>query len=242
MMPETVRHESVVGSVCGPVVGRFALFGWLVPQPRCVASFSSGATLVRHTLGSALIECIALALEPCHRCRIGVAGPNVQLLTVLAGLVGVEQAEVLIEAFVDRRRGSPTATGREQEKAERETRSGSKPRLLPLSHIHLPANTATLCYTIYAECRLGTLWHICAGPAVAFSTGHNLRTGFDARVFPLPRSFRHLRPSHTSRSAAAYNILCLQLTRMAAASTFTAENELTFGRCRVTGLWLVDCW
>jgi len=145
MMPETVRHESVVGIVCGPVVGRFALFSWLVPQPRCVASFSSGATLVRHTLGSALIECIALALEPCHRCRIGVAGPNVQLLTVLAGLVGVEQAEVLIEAFVDRRCGSPTATGREHEKAERETRSGSKPRLLPRSHIHVQANTATLC-------------------------------------------------------------------------------------------------
>jgi hypothetical protein len=159
MMPETVRHESVVGIVCGPVVGRFALFSWLVAQPRCAVSLSSSATQVRHTLGSALIECIALALEPCHRCRIGVAGANIQLLTVLAGLVGIEQAEVLIEAFVDRRRGSPSATGREHEKAERETRSGSKPRLIPRSHIHVQANTATLCLRSTPNAGLGPLTH-----------------------------------------------------------------------------------
>ena len=145
MMHDRVRHESVVGIVCGPVVRRFAIFNRFVPQPRCAVSLSSGATLVRHTLSSALIKCVALALEPCHRCRIGVAGANVQLLTVLTGLVGVEQAEVLIEAFVDRRRGSPAATGREHEKAERETRSASKVRLLRRSHIHVQANTAILC-------------------------------------------------------------------------------------------------
>jgi hypothetical protein len=117
MMSERVLHESGVGNVRRSVVGRFALFSWLVQESRCAASLSSGSTLVRHTLSGALIECIALALEPCHRPRISVAGPNVQLLTVLTGLVRVEQAEVLIEAFIDRRRGRPAATGREHEKA-----------------------------------------------------------------------------------------------------------------------------
>src|ERR1700680_3040239 len=141
MMRERVQRESVVGNVCWTVVRRLVLFNWLVREPRCAVSLSRRATLVRHTLSGAQINRIALALEPCYRppirvarptrappgrepCyrpRIGVAGPNVQLLTVLTGLVGVEQAEVLIEAFVDRRRGSPAATGREDEKAKRET-------------------------------------------------------------------------------------------------------------------------
>ena len=184
MMPETVRHESVVGIVGRLVVERFAIFSWLVPQPRCAASLSSGATLVRHALGSALIECIALALEPCHRCRIGVAGPNVQLLTVLTGLVGVEQAEVLIEAFIDRRRGRPAATGREHEKAERETCATSKASLLPCSHINVQGNTATLRLRSTSNAGSKAFDVFSAGPAVSLSTCRNLPTGFNIRIFP----------------------------------------------------------
>jgi hypothetical protein len=167
MMRERVRRESVVGNVCWPVVRRFVLFNWLVREPRCAVSLSRRATLVRHTLSGAQIKCIALALEPCHRPRISVAGPNVQLLTVLTGLVGVEQAEVLIEAFVDRRRGSPAATGREHEKAERETRAASKASLLPCSHIHVQPNTATLCLRLTSNADSQPSDACCAGPAVS---------------------------------------------------------------------------
>jgi hypothetical protein len=37
-----------------------------------------------------LIQRVTLTLKPSHRCRIGVAGSNVQLLTILTRLVGVE--------------------------------------------------------------------------------------------------------------------------------------------------------
>ena len=145
MMHDRVRDESVVGNVLWPVARRPALFNWLLQEPRCAVSLGGGATLVSHTLSSALIKCVALALEACHRPRISVAGPNIQLLTAITRLVGVEQAEVLIETFVDRRRGSPAATGREHEKAERETPSASKATFLPCSRVHVQASSATVC-------------------------------------------------------------------------------------------------
>jgi hypothetical protein len=144
-MHDRVRDESVVGNVRRPVGRRPALLNWLVQEPRCAVSLGGGATLVSHTLSNALIKCVALALEPCHRPRISVAGPNIQLLTAVTRLVGVEQAEVLIETFVDRRRGSPAATGREHEKPERETPSVSKATFLPCSRIHVQASSATVC-------------------------------------------------------------------------------------------------
>jgi hypothetical protein len=50
------------------------------------------APLVSNTLRSPLVKRIPFALEPCHSRRIRVPGADIQLLTTLAGLVGVQQA------------------------------------------------------------------------------------------------------------------------------------------------------
>jgi hypothetical protein len=66
---------------------------------------------------SALVKRIALALQPRHRCRIGLTGPYVQSFAVLAGLVGVDQSQVLIQTFVDRHCRRP-ATSRKRNAAQ----------------------------------------------------------------------------------------------------------------------------
>jgi hypothetical protein len=94
-----------------------ALFLGLAAQAVRQRSSLRRAALVDDALGCALVELIAYALQTGHRCRIGVAGANVELLSVLAGHVGIDQAEVIIETLVDRRvRG---ACGRDREASQR---------------------------------------------------------------------------------------------------------------------------
>jgi hypothetical protein len=64
-----------------------------------------------------LVERVTRALEPCYSGRIGVPGADIQPLT-LTGLVRVQQAKVLVEAFVDRRCRRRAANGREQQEAK----------------------------------------------------------------------------------------------------------------------------
>jgi hypothetical protein len=64
----------------------------------------SCAPFISYALRRTLVKRVTRALEPCHGRRIGVTGPDIQQLAILTGFVRVEQAEVLIEALVDRRR------------------------------------------------------------------------------------------------------------------------------------------
>jgi hypothetical protein len=77
------------------------------------------ASFIDDTLRRALVEGVPRSLEPCHGRRVGVTGPDIQPLAILAGFVRVHQAKVLIETLVERcRRGA--ADGCEQAKAKRE--------------------------------------------------------------------------------------------------------------------------
>jgi hypothetical protein len=107
----------------------------LVPQLREARSLGRGAMQVGNALSSALVKCIALALEPCHRRRVGVACPNVELLALLTGLVGVEYAEIFIQTLVDRP-GGCRAAGCEHDKAACQTRTAENARILH-SHSHV---------------------------------------------------------------------------------------------------------
>lgn len=120
----------------------------LVLQSRRGLPLGRSATQVGNALRSALVKCIALALEACHRRRIGVACANVQLLTFLAGLVGVEQAEILIQTLVDRR-GSCPAAACEHDKAARQTRAADNAKVLH-SHFYVHANIANPCFGLTA--------------------------------------------------------------------------------------------
>jgi hypothetical protein len=71
--------------------------------------------LLGGTLGNALVKFFALSLEQRHSCRIRVAWPNVQSLSVLTGQVGVDQGKVPVEAFVDWRGGRPTAPAKDDQ-------------------------------------------------------------------------------------------------------------------------------
>lgn len=176
VMRDAVRGDSVVGDVCGPIVIRSAFVGRLVLQSRRDLPLGRGATQVGNALRRALVECIALALEPRHRRRIGVARPNVQLFTILAGLVGVEEAEVLIQTLVDRR-GSCAAGGCERDKA-RQTRAKDNAGILH-SHFHVQATSPVL-----FPIKPSTSEPIGLVQRSALLTGRSLLTDFDFSVFP----------------------------------------------------------
>lgn len=142
MTHETARRNPVVGNVCGSIIIRSALVEQLIPQLRQARSLGRGAMQVGDALSGALVKCIALALEPRHRRRVGVACPNVQLLTFLARLVGVEQAEVFIQTLVDRL-GSCPAAACEHDKAACQTRTADNARIVH-SHSHVQASVANL--------------------------------------------------------------------------------------------------
>jgi hypothetical protein len=76
----------------------------------------SCAPFVNDALRRALVERVTRALEPCHSGWVGVPGADIQHLT-LTGLVRIQQAKVLIEAFINRRGRRRAANRRDQEKA-----------------------------------------------------------------------------------------------------------------------------
>src|SRR5215471_13356528 len=65
---------------------------------RCDAAF------VCDTLRRARVKRVTLALEPRDGCGVGVARPDVEPFTVLAGLVCIYKTKGLVEALVDGRR------------------------------------------------------------------------------------------------------------------------------------------
>ena len=77
----------------------------------------SCALLISDALRRALVKRVTRALEPRDGRGIGVSRADIHELTVLTWLVRVEQAEILVEALVDRRRRRRLANGRKQDEA-----------------------------------------------------------------------------------------------------------------------------
>jgi hypothetical protein len=66
----------------------------------------TGVALVGQPPCSALIEHIALSLQTGDRRGVGISGAEIQKFAVLARHIGVQEAEVLVEALVYRRSSS----------------------------------------------------------------------------------------------------------------------------------------
>jgi hypothetical protein len=71
--------------------------------------------LLGDTLGNALVKFFALAIEQRYSCRIRVARPNVQSLSVLTRQVGVDKGKFPVQALVDRRGSRPTAPAKDDQ-------------------------------------------------------------------------------------------------------------------------------
>jgi hypothetical protein len=68
----------------------------------------------------ALVKGIAGALEARDCSRVGVAGANVQLFAILAGLVRLQEARIGIRALVDGSGRAEQARGREDAQSRRD--------------------------------------------------------------------------------------------------------------------------
>src|SRR5271165_4228616 len=79
----------------------------LLRDPRRGPWRQRGAPLVGHSLRRALVEPIPFALQARDGRRIGIAGPDVDNLTLLAWQVGVDHVQVIVEALVDWRVDGP---------------------------------------------------------------------------------------------------------------------------------------
>src|SRR5438874_1933047 len=99
-------------------LGNAALFFRLATEAIGQRIAFRGAALVDDTLRRALIKLIAQTLQSGNGDWIGVPSADVELLAVLAGQVGIDQSEVIIEAFVDRRARGACGCARKESDTE----------------------------------------------------------------------------------------------------------------------------
>jgi len=120
--PRIVRQGVIVGRQRGGIVRGDAILFSLAPRPRRKVSLRRRPPLFDETRRGAPIELIAGALQSCDCCRIGITRMDIEPLTALARLVGVDHAEIVVEAFVDRCRGGDGDANGENEHARRNHR------------------------------------------------------------------------------------------------------------------------
>src|SRR5271165_3903618 len=109
-MHDGIGNHSTAGDVSSAVI--IPLGFALRAESRSAFVLDHRPALVGGALHALLVERIALALERGHRRGIGVTGPQIEALSILARQVRVKKAEISVQALVDRR-GS-TAGGSEQ--------------------------------------------------------------------------------------------------------------------------------
>ena len=117
--------------------GPSAILVTLLSLQRIELLLGGNPAQVDDTCRGAAVEFFTDALKSRRRHRIGLARTDIELLTAFAALVGINQAEMLIHAFVHRCGGGDRG-GRPEKRADDSHRRKSFERRMMRWHRHKP--------------------------------------------------------------------------------------------------------